>query len=72
MYLYPERAMYCGIIKVRGGQFSWIAHILQFRGDVILWMILNPQKQIGFITLIYEFVEDVNLWMRGTPAFHKN
>lgn len=53
MYLYPERAMYCGIIKVRGGQFSWIAHILQFRGDVILWMILNPQKQIDFITLIY-------------------
>ena len=26
---------YCGIIKIRGGKFSWFFNFLQVRGDVI-------------------------------------
>lgn len=38
--------VYCGIFKIRGGQFPLIAQILQVRGDVILCNLLYLQKEI--------------------------
>ena len=32
------KMIYCGIFKIRGGQFSWFVNFLQVRGDVILWI----------------------------------
>lgn len=37
---------YCGIIKIHGVQFLWISKILQVRGNVILCIFLNLQKEI--------------------------
>ena len=31
-------AYYCGIVNIRGGQFSWFVNYLQVRGDVISWI----------------------------------
>ena len=51
---------YCGIIKIRGGQFSWFVNFLQVRGDVISWISwmereggkgkITPEKFILFET----------------------
>ena len=30
--------VYCGIITIRGGQFSWFVIFLQVRGDAISWI----------------------------------
>lgn len=38
--------IYCGIIKFRGGQFSWMASILQVRRDVISCVLIYLRKEI--------------------------
>ena len=48
------KTAYCGIILIRGGQFSWIVNIFLVRGDVIskvngLWNYIARQFFILFM-----------------------
>ena len=36
--IFKQIKEYCGIIKIRGSQFSWLINFLQVRRDVISWI----------------------------------
>lgn len=62
---------YCEIIKICGGQFSWIASILQVCWDVIS-IFDTYKRKYDLMVLIYLFVEHVNLWVSDAHEFHEN
>lgn len=43
---------------------SWDIHVFSYT-------YVTKRNTYDFLTLIYWFMEDVNLWMRGTPNFTK-
>ena len=78
---------YCGIIKIRVGQFSWIVHFLQVRGDVISWISwlgrggvkgkITPEKLIlfekSYLSLQWtEIASQVDLKMSTVKPLHVN
>lgn len=62
------------IIKNRWGQFLCIMRkYYRFMAeDVLSCIIICLQKDIDYNVLIYQFIEDVTSWIRGTHAFHEN
>uniref|UniRef100_K1R4L2 Uncharacterized protein n=1 Tax=Magallana gigas TaxID=29159 RepID=K1R4L2_MAGGI len=65
---------YCNIpINWPGLQFDNLVQDRYVRGDVISCILIYIYKRdYDFITLIYQFVEDVISCMRGTHEFHEN
>lgn len=59
-------------LKFLGANFRELLKFYKFMGTLLRVFTYIYKRKYEFITLIYWFVEDIYLWMRGTPDFNEN